>query len=140
MAELQSLRVQLNFLRAYLYTCREQQPIIEQLQRKIWPREYLYESVHQYSISDIEQIADNQLANQLKEIIVFARSHVSSCWLCSQKGFICELCHAPKVLYPFDLNITFRCEICNAVFHRECMDEMINCPKCERLKRRQNTF
>lgn len=49
MAELQVLRNQLNFLRAYLYTCRE--PIIEQLQKQMWPREYMYEHIHQYSIT-----------------------------------------------------------------------------------------
>lgn len=49
MAELQILRNQLNFLRAYLYTCRE--PIIEQFQKQMWPREYMYEHIHQYSIS-----------------------------------------------------------------------------------------
>lgn len=48
MAQLQILRNQLNFLRAYLYTCRE--PVIEQLQKKMWPREYMYEHIHQYSI------------------------------------------------------------------------------------------
>lgn len=49
MAELQTLRNQLNLLRAYLYTCRE--PIIVQLQKQMWPREYMYEHIHQYSIS-----------------------------------------------------------------------------------------
>lgn len=49
MAQLQNLRNQLNFLRAYLYTCRE--PIIEELQKQMWPREYMYEHIHQYSIS-----------------------------------------------------------------------------------------
>lgn len=49
MRDLQVLRNQLNFLRAYLYTCRE--PIIEELQKKMWPREYMYEHVHQYSVS-----------------------------------------------------------------------------------------
>lgn len=49
MTQLQILRNQLNYLRAYLYTCRE--PVIEQLQKQMWPREYMYEHIHQYSIS-----------------------------------------------------------------------------------------
>lgn len=49
MSQLQILRIQLNFLRAYLFTCRE--PVIEELQRKLWPRDYLYEHVHLYSIN-----------------------------------------------------------------------------------------
>lgn len=49
MSQLQALRIQLNFLRAYLFTCRE--PVIEELQKKLWPRDYLYEHVHLYSIN-----------------------------------------------------------------------------------------
>nr|CAD7610197.1 unnamed protein product [Timema genevievae] len=49
MAQLQALRHQLNLLRAYLFTCRE--PVIEDLQKRVWPREYLYEHVHLYSVA-----------------------------------------------------------------------------------------
>lgn len=49
MSRLQNIRIQLNFLRDYLYTCRG--PVIEQLQRLVWPKEYMYEHIHQYSIS-----------------------------------------------------------------------------------------
>jgi hypothetical protein len=45
----QTLRIQLNLLRAYLFTCRE--PVIEELQKRVWPREYLYEHVHLYSVA-----------------------------------------------------------------------------------------
>ncbi|CAG2060569.1 unnamed protein product [Timema podura] len=45
----QALRHQLNLLRAYLFTCRE--PVIEDLQKRVWPREYLYEHVHLYSVA-----------------------------------------------------------------------------------------
>ncbi|XP_075218452.1 pleckstrin homology and RUN domain containing M1 isoform X2 [Lycorma delicatula] len=49
MAQLQTLRMQLNLLRAYLFTCR--QPVGEDLKKQIWPKEYLYEHVHLYSVS-----------------------------------------------------------------------------------------
>ncbi|KAG5317118.1 PKHM3 protein, partial [Acromyrmex heyeri] len=106
MAQLQSLRIQLNLLRAYLFTCRE--PIIESLQKKVTPRDYLYEHVHQYSVSDLLDIPNGILAQQLQRIVEFARNHVINCWLCSQKGFICEVCNDTKVIYPFDMESTFR--------------------------------
>lgn len=106
MAQLQSLRIQLNLLRAYLFTCRE--PIIESLQRKVAPRDYLYEHVHQYSVSDLTDIPNGTLAQQLQKVVEFARNHVINCWLCSQKGFICEICNNPKVIYPFDMESTYR--------------------------------
>jgi len=106
MAQLQSLRIQLNLLRAYLFTCRE--PIIESLQRKVAPKDYLYEHVHQYSVSDLLDIPNGILAQQLQKVVEFARNHVINCWLCSQKGFICEVCNDTKVIYPFDMESTFR--------------------------------
>lgn len=106
MAALQSLRSQLNFLRAYLYTCQE--PIIEQLQKQMWPREYMYEHIHQYSITDLSQITDGTLAEHLQKVVKFAKQHVVGCWLCSQKGFICEICNKPNLLFPFDVDHIYR--------------------------------
>ncbi|XP_012234345.1 uncharacterized protein Plekhm1 [Linepithema humile] len=134
MAQLQSLRIQLNLLRAYLFTCRE--PIIESLQKKVTPRDYLYEHVHQYSVSDLHDIPNGILAQQLQKVVEFARNHVINCWLCSQKGFICEVCNNPKVIYPFDMESTFRCGACNAVFHADCLNASKPCPKCERRRKR----
>ncbi|PBC28109.1 Pleckstriny domain-containing family M member [Apis cerana cerana] len=136
MAQLQSLRIQLNLLRAYLFTCRE--PIIESLQKKVTPRDYLYEHVHQYSISDLYDISNGILAQQLQNVVEFARNHVINCWLCSQKGFICEICNNPKVIYPFDMGTTYRCGACNAVFHAECLNATKPCPKCERKRKRMD--
>lgn len=109
MAQLQTLRVQLNLLRAYLFTCRE--PIIESLQKRVAPREYLYEHVHQYAVADLPDIPNGTLAQQLQKVVEFARGHVLNCWLCSQKGFICEVCSNPKVIYPFDTQTTYRVSI-----------------------------
>ncbi|XP_076276305.1 pleckstrin homology and RUN domain containing M1 isoform X2 [Lasioglossum baleicum] len=134
MAQLQSLRIQLNLLRAYLFTCRE--PIIESLQKKVAPRDYLYEHVHQYSISDLLDIPNGTLAQQLQKVVEFARNHVLNCWLCSQKGFICEICTNPNVIYPFNMESTYRCGACNAVFHIECLNAHKPCPKCERRRKR----
>ncbi|XP_031834550.1 pleckstrin homology and RUN domain containing M1 [Nomia melanderi] len=134
MAQLQSLRIQLNLLRAYLFTCRE--PIIESLQKKVAPRDYLYEHVHQYSVSDLLDIPNGILAQQLQKVIEFTRKHVVNCWLCSQKGFICEICNNPKVIYPFDMESTYRCGACNAVFHADCLNAHKPCPKCERRRKR----
>ncbi|KAL6257927.1 hypothetical protein P5V15_011526 [Pogonomyrmex californicus] len=136
MAQLQSLRIQLNLLRAYLFTCRE--PIIESLQKKVAPRDYLYEHVHQYSITDLLDIPNGILAQQLQKVVEFARNHVINCWLCSQKGFICEVCNDTKVIYPFDMESTFRCGACNAVFHADCLNASKPCPKCERRRKRMD--
>lgn len=136
MAQLQELRIQLNFLRAYIFTCRE--PVIEELQKKVWPREYLYEHIHLYTISDLAQIPSGSLALQLDKVVNFAKSHVFDCWLCGQKGFICEVCRDPKILYPFETSTTYRCDDCSSVFHAKCLNINMPCPKCKRKQNRSN--
>lgn len=135
MAQLLILRNQLNFLRAYLYTCRE--PVIEQLQKQMWPREYMYEHIHQYSISDLYEIQSSMLAQQLEKVVQFGKDHVFNCWLCSQKGFVCEVCNKPKALFPFDVENVYRCDECSAVFHKNCLNHSKPCPKCKRRKERE---
>jgi pleckstrin homology domain-containing family M member 1 len=134
MAHLQDLRIQLNFLRAYIFTCREH--VIEELQKRVWPREYLYDHVHLYTISDLSQIPNGSLVFQLEKVVNFAKTHVLDCWLCSQKGFICEVCRDPKILYPFETSTTYRCDECSSVFHSKCLNASIPCPKCKRKQSR----
>ncbi|SPP72742.1 uncharacterized protein LOC117579044 [Drosophila guanche] len=136
MAELQSLRIRLNFIRAYLYTCAPTS--IELLQNHFCGREYLYEHIHQYSIADLGMIQRGGLCQQLQKAFKLGEAHVLKCRLCQLKGFICEICQSPRVLYPFHISTTFRCVTCGAVFHAECLNEQQPCPKCERLRKRED--
>lgn len=54
------------------------------------------------------QVIDGKLAPFLSKVIKFASSHVFSCSLCREKGFICELCQNGQVLYPFQESTTKR--------------------------------
>ncbi|CAK6971747.1 pleckstrin homology domain-containing family M member 3 [Scomber scombrus] len=47
------LRQQLQSLRAYLFSCRA--TVAEDLRRRIFPREYLLQHIHLYSIADLQQ-------------------------------------------------------------------------------------
>ncbi|KAL3289564.1 hypothetical protein HHI36_022981 [Cryptolaemus montrouzieri] len=136
MAVLQTLRNQLNYLRAYLYTCRE--PIIGELQKIMYPREYMYEHVHRYSVSDLSEISNGVLAQCLQRGVDFGKEHVTTCWLCSQKGFVCEVCDKPKTIFPFDVENVYRCNDCNAVYHKHCLTKHKPCPKCKRKKERED--
>lgn len=136
MAELQSLRIRLNFIRAYLYTCAP--TCIQLLQNHFCGREYLYEHIHQYSIADLALIQRGSLCQQLQKAFKLGEAHVLKCRLCHLKGFICEICQSPRVLYPFHIATTFRCVTCGAVFHAECLNEHQPCPKCERRRKRDD--
>ncbi|GJQ73965.1 hypothetical protein Trydic_g11882 [Trypoxylus dichotomus] len=101
-------------------------------------REYMYEHIHLYSILDLLQIPDLSLAKSLEQVVTFGKKHVLDCWLCSHKGFLCELCNSSKVIFPFDVENVYRCEACNAVFHNTCLNASKPCPKCKRKKERQD--
>ncbi|XP_059172053.1 pleckstrin homology domain-containing family M member 1-like [Physella acuta] len=135
--ELKLLRVQLCYLRSYLFTCS--QKVAETLRQKVWPREHLYDHRDVYSLTDFLQVPTSSLHKLLKELIKFATLHVYDCLLCSQKGFVCEICRNPKVIYPFETDSTIRCKVCKAVYHKTCMTENLPCPKCERWGRRHSS-
>ncbi|CDQ76686.1 unnamed protein product [Oncorhynchus mykiss] len=48
------LRQQLQSLRAYLFSCRA--AVAEDLRRRIFPREYLLQHIHLYSLADLQQV------------------------------------------------------------------------------------
>ncbi|XP_073074317.1 pleckstrin homology domain-containing family M member 3 isoform X1 [Manis javanica] len=134
------LRQRLKSLRAYLFSCRA--AVAEDLRRRVFPREYLFQQIHLYSLSDLQQVIEGKLAPFLGKVIKFATSHVYSCSLCSQKGFICEICNNGEILYPFEDISTSRCECCGAVFHSECKEKSVPCPRCVRreLQKKQKSF
>lgn len=49
------LRTQLFYLHAYLFTCQES--IANELRKMVWPREHLFEHIHQYSTADLIQVS-----------------------------------------------------------------------------------
>uniref|UniRef100_A0A3Q4GGP7 Pleckstrin homology domain containing, family M, member 3 n=1 Tax=Neolamprologus brichardi TaxID=32507 RepID=A0A3Q4GGP7_NEOBR len=117
------LRQQLQSLRAYLFSCRA--TVAEDLRRRY---EHCGTEVHFCSPA----VIDGKLAPFLSKVIKFASSHVFSCSLCREKGFICELCQNGQVIYPFQENATRRCDSCGAVFHAECRQKAQPCPRCVR--------
>lgn len=136
MEDLRVLRTQLYYLKTYLFTCK--QSIADEFRQTLWPREYMYENIHLYSLSDFLQVPSGTLLNSLKKVIKFAIKHVYECRLCSQKGYICELCNQTKVIYPFEVESTIRCKQCKSVFHKTCKIEGKQCPKCLRKQQRRS--
>lgn len=123
------LREQLSYIAGYLLTCKES--VAEDLRKRLWPKEYLYTDVHLYSINDLLNAASGVLGKHVRSVIDFAVKHVGDCRLCSQKGFICEICNSPKIIYPFQVETTFRCGQCYSVYHADCKNDR-PCPKCSR--------
>jgi len=132
------LRKQLTYLSAYLTACSRagQEGVAVALAEAVWPREYLYSGTDLYSLRDMEQLYSGELITTLTMAVNLCMKHVSSCLVCSGRGFICELCKDRRPVYPFNLDTTSQCLECLTVFHSSCAAELSTCPKCERLEAR----
>ncbi|KAM8888731.1 pleckstrin homology domain-containing family M member 1 [Synchiropus picturatus] len=135
MSHIHTLRKRLRLLGDYLLTCRS--GACKTLQAKMEQRTYLLESSHLYSVMDLRQIVRDQYATYLLTLLQCASNHVFNCDLCTQRGFICQICHANDIIFPFQFDITTRCKDCKAVFHLACKTRGHSCPRCLRMKKYQ---
>jgi hypothetical protein len=132
--EVKLLRHQLSALVPYVYTCQTR--VWDEFGKKVWGREYLFENEDLYSIADFVQVQSHHLVTYLKKTVSSALKHVNRCKVCCQKGFICEICNNPKIIYPFEVHSTLQCRACQSVFHKSCKLNA-ECPKCARLNERR---
>ncbi|XP_007482554.2 pleckstrin homology domain-containing family M member 1 isoform X1 [Monodelphis domestica] len=129
-------REQLKLLGDYLILCRS--GALKELSKRLDHRNYLLESPHKYSVADLQQIADGSFEGFLQTLIQFASQHVYHCDLCTQRGFICQICHHSGIIFPFEFDTTTRCRECKTVFHSSCQALMKNgCPHCARRRKYQ---
>ncbi|NXM92314.1 PKHM1 protein, partial [Oenanthe oenanthe] len=128
-------REQLKLLGDYLIMCRS--GALKELSKRLDHRHYLLECPHKYSVADLRQIADGVFETFLQSLLQFASHHVYSCDLCTQRGFICQICNSSDIIFPFQFDTTTRCSECKTVFHRDCHARAPSCPRCERRQRYQ---
>ncbi|XP_062858691.1 pleckstrin homology domain-containing family M member 1 isoform X2 [Trichomycterus rosablanca] len=133
MATVQRFRQQLRLLGDYVRICRS--GIRKTIEDRLEQRTYLLESGHLYSVLDLMQIADGQYVSVLQSLIQFSSNHVHQCDLCTQRGFICQICNTDEIVFPFQFDATTRCLVCKTVFHSSCKARTVSCPRCERLQR-----
>ncbi|XP_061563973.1 pleckstrin homology domain-containing family M member 1 [Cololabis saira] len=133
MAQAHSLRQRLRLLGDYLLTCRS--GACKHLKARMGQRTYLLESSHLYSVMDLRQIAEGEYTMFLTNLVQHASNHVHDCDLCTQRGFICQICHSEDILFPFQFDSTARCKDCKAVFHLACKSGSSSCPRCQRMKK-----
>uniref|UniRef100_A0A6G1RZL3 Pleckstrin homology and RUN domain containing M1 n=1 Tax=Hypotaenidia okinawae TaxID=2861861 RepID=A0A6G1RZL3_9GRUI len=135
MGRIRRSREQLKLLGDYLIMCRS--GALKELSKRLDHRHYLLECPHKYSVTDLRQIADGVFETFLQSLLQFASHHVYSCDLCTQRGFICQICNSSDIIFPFEFDTTTRCSKCKTVFHRDCQASARTCPRCERRRRYQ---
>ncbi|NXG87223.1 PKHM1 protein, partial [Stercorarius parasiticus] len=133
MGRIRRSREQLKLLGDYLVMCRS--GALKELSKRLDHRHYLLECPHKYSVADLRQIADGVFETFLQSLLQFASHHVYNCDLCTQRGFICQICNSNDIIFPFEFDTTTRCSKCKTVFHRDCQARAKSCPRCERRQR-----
>ncbi|XP_059811676.1 pleckstrin homology domain-containing family M member 1 isoform X1 [Hypanus sabinus] len=133
MAQTRKSRDRLKLLEDYLFTCRS--GAIQDLYKRLEQKKYLLESTHLYSVSDLRQIARGMFEAFLQQAIHYATNHVYMCDLCTQRGFICQVCNNDDIIFPFEFESTTRCKKCRTVFHKACKAAVQSCPRCVRKQK-----
>jgi len=137
LSQLRTLRTQLLYLRAYLFTCNTK-GVKEKLVKLMWPREHFYEHVHLYSMSDLVEVCRGpSVLSAVQEAVCYARLHIRDCVKCKARGFHCEICRSHEIIFPFDLESAQTCPDCCGVYHRGCTRKVGECPRCVRRRKRK---
>ncbi|XP_065098779.1 pleckstrin homology domain-containing family M member 1 [Paramisgurnus dabryanus] len=133
MSRVHKLRQQLRFIGDYILICRSE--VNKQIQPRLQQRFYLLESSDVFSVLDLQQIADGHYESYLQSLVQLGSKHVLHCHVCTQRGFICQICNADDIIFPFQYDSTCRCGMCKTVFHSSCKAQCPVCPRCVRIQK-----
>ncbi|XP_049801499.1 run domain Beclin-1-interacting and cysteine-rich domain-containing protein isoform X1 [Schistocerca nitens] len=130
------LRLQLCYLKDFIFLCRFAESLQEGFRRE---PTYIYTQVDTYSIQDLIEVKNGTLLSRLSELVNASLAHTEDCELCQARGFVCELCHAAHdVIFPWQLGTVTRCGNCGSCFHSACWSPA-PCPRCERISARRKS-
>ncbi|XP_038617477.1 protein associated with UVRAG as autophagy enhancer [Tachyglossus aculeatus] len=129
------LQEQLIHIKKLLLTCRFAESVLKEFEKV---PEHLTNALHLFSLDDLVKTKRGLLAPVLRGILRASLAHVDSCELCQGKGFICEFCRNPVVIFPFQTAACKRCSACRACFHRQCFQAGA-CPRCQRIMARKTS-
>jgi run domain Beclin-1 interacting cysteine-rich containing protein len=111
-----------------------------------------------YSMEDLVNVRNGDMKLRLKYLVDLCCRHTSECkvvfWknkksncififvkLCIARGFICEICHAPEVIFPWQMRKVRRCSQCGMCYHICCWEPSKQpCQKCVRISRRKESI
>lgn len=124
------LRERLVSVAEFIRACRNGHRLLTSLAERL----HLLWSSTLWSMQDLVDAKTGKLEPLLKKFIGVFSAHVRSCDSCSGKGYVCEICQAKEVIYPFEAD-TASCPNCKALFHESCWKSHPGkCPKCVRVR------
>ena len=133
-AKIKYIRLKLVDCKRYITSCRLAIDLKKYLEENF--SDFLYTDTRVYSIDSLYKLKKAKLYDQLKFILSKSLQHIYSCEICSQQGFLCEICKNTKLIYPFDIDNVIKCPNCLTCFHKLCFKQPDDCLKCKRKRLR----
>lgn len=59
-------------------------------------------------LQDLLSVNSRTLPTPMKKLLKFGKAHIISCKICKAKGFVCEICRNPEVIFPFNLESIYK--------------------------------
>ncbi|PSN44573.1 Differentially expressed in FDCP 8 [Blattella germanica] len=133
--ERRKIREDILVMKKYFISCKS--AIESRLLWQLQERQHFVENADSFSLQDLIDINSGELQEYLEKVQAIFIKHIKEdCKLCFARGFLCELCNSPEVIFPFD-SAAAVCPKCCTVFHRNCWPKKNQqCPKCARIEKR----
>jgi len=122
------IRIQLVDLYDIIQQCSSKDELYENYSSRL----HLFKYVNIYSLSDLSEIASDNLFKNLYRLLTVHISHVRQlCTTCKKKGKYCSLCKKKEFLFAFEYMKVRKCMNCEALFHLKCFSKIESCPVCD---------
>lgn len=133
--EMRKLREEILMMKVYFLSC--QSALQSKLLKQLKDRQHFVDNADIYTLYDLVKLVSEQLLPTVVRVHASFASHIKvECETCKGKGYFCEVCQKPEVIFPFD-NVCASCPECFNVFHKYCFLKVKSvCPRCERKRKR----
>ena len=75
-----------------------------------------------FSLRDLYETNETRFINKLEELALEMENHLKTCSFCYYQGGYCKSCMQDEILFAYDLEIAYFCNICRNIFHRKCVN------------------
>ncbi|XP_022913541.2 run domain Beclin-1-interacting and cysteine-rich domain-containing protein [Onthophagus taurus] len=137
LATCRTYRIGLHYMRDFILNCRFAETIQDYLNCE---RTFLFNDPELFSLEDLLSVRSGEMKSHLRCVIEMCWRHILECQLCSARGFICEICKDPKVIFPWQQRTVSRCGKCGTCFHSICWTIDTPCVRCARINKRKTSL
>ncbi|KAJ8946679.1 hypothetical protein NQ318_019994 [Aromia moschata] len=122
----------------FIFSCKYAETIQERLEQEMT---HTLTDPEIYSLEELASIRSGDMKSKLKTLVEMCCRHTSECKLCLARGFICEVCNANEVIFPWQMRIVTRCAKCGSCYHSACWKPSESpCKKCVRIQKRKESI